>query len=153
MPNFWGIFLEFLWYLLDLGWYFDGILLVFWWNFLGIFCDYTSQKSNEKGLTTNLTSIFVEFFMYLLILLYPKEHGQIRVVMEINWYFDAIFILLALLIETLAEVKSNYINEKGIIFSWHWLSIRWTGIIKETIENKIFSSIFNCIQIFTHCDI
>ena len=57
--------------------------------------------------------------MYLLILLYPKEHGQIRVVMEINWYFDAIFILLALLIETLAEVKSNYINEKGIIFSWH----------------------------------
>ena len=69
----------------------------------------------------------------------------------LNWYFDGIFTPLALLIETLAENKSNCINEKYIIFSWHWLSIMWTGIIKATAEIKMFSSIVTYIQIFTHC--
>ena len=44
--NFCGTLMEFLWYFLEFGWYFDGILVVFRLN--------SSQKSNAKGLTRRI---------------------------------------------------------------------------------------------------
>ena len=76
---------EFLWYFLEFGWYYDGILEVFWWissqksigkgltefnrYFGGIFYVFshpaTPQKSLEKALYWwNLTGILMEFSLH-----------------------------------------------------------------------------------------
>ena len=44
--NFCGTLMKCLWYFLEFGWYFDGILVVFWWN--------SSLKSNSKGLSCRI---------------------------------------------------------------------------------------------------
>ena len=44
--EFCGILMEFLCYFLEFGWYFDGLLVAFWWN--------SSQKSNAKSLTCRI---------------------------------------------------------------------------------------------------
>ena len=50
-----------------------GIFVVFWWNFSGILMEFQSKKQCERSYLWNLTSIFAEFFMYFLILLFPKR--------------------------------------------------------------------------------
>ena len=64
--NFWGILMELLRY-------FDGIWVVFWWNLSGILMEFQSKKQCKRSYLQNLTSVFVEFFMFFLILLYPKR--------------------------------------------------------------------------------
>ena len=70
----------FLWILVEFFWYFNGIFVaffriwvVFWWNFSGILMEFQSKKQCERSYLQNLTSISAEFFMYFLILLYPKK--------------------------------------------------------------------------------
>ena len=53
----------------ELFWNFGGI----WWNLGGILMEFQSKRQCERSYLQNLTSIFVEFFMYFLILLYPKR--------------------------------------------------------------------------------
>ena len=52
---------------------FYGIFVVFWWNSSGILMEFQSKKQCERSYLQNLTGIFVELFIYFLILLYPKR--------------------------------------------------------------------------------
>ena len=60
-----GILMEFLWCFLEFRWYFDGILVVFWWN--------SSQKAMWKVLLEEFNWYFCGIFHVFLILLYPKR--------------------------------------------------------------------------------
>ena len=68
-----GIHMEFFWYFDRIFVVFSKIWVVFWWTFSGILMEFQSKKQCEKSYLQNLTSIFAEFFMYFLILLYPKR--------------------------------------------------------------------------------
>ena len=68
-----GILMEFLWYFDGIFVVFSRIWVVFWWNFSGILMEFQSKKQCERSYLQNLTSISAEFFMYFLILLYPKR--------------------------------------------------------------------------------
>ena len=100
----------FLWILVEFFWYFNGIFVaffriwvVFWWNFSGILMN-SSQKSNEKGLTSEFNWYFCGIFhVFSHLAIPPKEHGKSPALSELNWYFDGNFTQLALLIKTFAE--------------------------------------------------
>ena len=61
-------------------WYFDKIFVVFsriWvvfcWNFSGILMEFQAKKAMQKVLLAEFNRYFAEFFMFFLILLYPKR--------------------------------------------------------------------------------
>ena len=67
-----GILREFLWNFDGIVVVFPRIWVVFWWNFSGILIEFHSKTQWERSyFRFNFTGIFVEFFMYFLILLYP----------------------------------------------------------------------------------
>ena len=68
-----GILMEFLRYFDGIFVVFSRIWVVFWWNFSGILMEFQSKKQCKRSYLQNLTSIFVEFFIFFLILLYPKR--------------------------------------------------------------------------------
>ena len=66
--------------LMEFSWYFDKIFVVFsriwvvfWYNFSGSLMEFHSKKQCKGFYLQNLTDIFVEFFIYFFILLYPKR--------------------------------------------------------------------------------
>ena len=98
-----GIHMEFFWYFDRIFVVFSKIWVVFWWTFSGILMEFQSKKQCKKSYLQNLTSIFAEFFIDFLILLYPNKKGKRPALSELNWYCDENFTQLALLIKTLSK--------------------------------------------------
>ena len=71
-----GILMEILWYFYGIFVVFSRIWVVFWWNFSGLLMKFQSKKQCERSYLKNLTSIFAEFFIYFLILLYPTTEWK-----------------------------------------------------------------------------
>ena len=55
---------------------FSRIWEVFWWDFSGLLMKSQSKKQCKRSYLQNLTSFFAEFFIYFLILLYPKREWK-----------------------------------------------------------------------------
>ena len=115
-----GILMEFSWYFDEILVVFSRIWVVFWWNFSGILMEFQSKKQCKRSYLQNLTGNFAEFFMYFLILLYPKRTWKkpctVGTLLVFWWKFHSTWIAN----KNACQKKPNYINEKHyiiIIFS------------------------------------
>ena len=94
--------MEFLWYFLEIVWYFDGIPV---------------KKAMQKVLLAELNQYFCGIFHIFSHLVIPQ-----KIMEKAQHCRNVIGILMEISLNLLfAKKKANYINEKHyiIIFSWH----------------------------------
>ena len=123
---FWRKEPEFLWNFCSIlmGFFvvFSRIWVVFWCNFSGILMEFQSKKQCERSYLENLTGIFAKFFMYFLILLYPKRAWKNPCTVGTSLVFWWKFHSSCIANKSPCQKKPKYINEKHyiiIIFSWN----------------------------------
>ena len=116
--NFSSILMEFLWYFLKCGCFFDAILG-------GILMEFQSKKQCKRSYLRCLTDFLRNCSSIFSSCYTPKEHGKSLALTELNWCFDGNFTPLPLLIETFTK-KAKLHKQKHyiiIIFSCHRLPI------------------------------